>query len=203
MNRFNSTDSDNCGWPKYTLLVTAGMALLYRLMPSPVWVFDRTQIEAGTYWSLFSGHFVHGDVQHLIWNLFALVLLGTVIERRSVMMFWVSLLFGIVVVDVGIYWAMPWLQQYCGLSGVLNTLWVVALGMIWRETHRWIVPLLGLAGLCKLVIEMSDHTAIFTNTVWPPVAESHLAGQVAGLLILGMLAIQKSVVGKTITGETS
>lgn len=200
MNRFNAIDSDHCWWPKSTLLITAGVVLLYQLMPSLAWPFDRAQIEAGTYWSLLSGHFVHGDAQHLTWNLVALVLLGTVIERRSVTMFWSSLFFGMVAVDVGIYWVMPWLKLYCGLSGVLNTLWIVALGMIWRETRSWVVPLLGLTGICKLAIEMSQHTAIFTNTVWPPVAESHLAGQIAGLLILGTLAMLKPVVKKTATG---
>lgn len=183
--------------PKYTLLVTGGLVLIYLLMPSPVWAFDRTQIESGSYWSLLSGHLVHGDMQHLIWNLVALILLGTIIERRSVTMFWVSLFFGILVVDIGIYWAMPWIKQYCGLSGVLNTLWIVALGMIWRETHSLIVPLLGLAGACKLAVEMSYHTAIFTDTIWPPLVESHLAGQMAGLLILGILLRKSPLLEKS------
>lgn len=203
MKILDATGSDNFVWPKSTLLIATGMVLTHQWLPLSVWVFDRAQIESGSYWSLLSGHFVHSDVQHLIWNLVALVLLGAVIERRSVTIFWTSLLFSIGVVDVGLYWAMPWLNQYCGLSAVLNTLWVVALGLIWRETRSWIVPLLGLAGLCKLTVEMSNHTAIFTDTAWPPLAESHLAGQIAGLLILGMLAAQKSIVANTIIGETS
>ena len=187
--------------PRYTLLLTGGLVLIYLLFPLPAGVFDRMQIESGSYWSLLSGHFVHSDGQHLGWNVLALMLLGTLIERHSVTLLWLSLLLGIVMVDIVIYWAVPGLTLYCGLSGVLNTLWIVALGIVWRDTGSWTAPFLGLAGVCKLVIEMNSRTAIFTDTTWPLLVESHLAGQIAGLLMLSILILQYSIIGKPLTGE--
>lgn len=204
MKMFDDTVSGEFFLPKYTLFLAGGVALLYFLLPlsPPTWIFDRSHIESGAYWRLISGHLVHTDGQHLAWNLAALVLLGAVIERCSVALFWISLLFGIVAVDIGIYWAVPGLEQYCGLSGVLNTLWIVALGIAWKGTYSWVVPLAGLAGACKLAVEKSGNIAVFTDTAWPPLVESHIAGQIAGLVILSILVVPKTTVGKVLIGET-
>ena len=193
MKRFNDTVAGESLLPKYTLLLAGGVALLYFLLPlpPPTWVYDRTHIESGAYWRLISGHFVHTDGQHLVCNLAALVLLGAVIERCSVTLFWTSFVFGMVAVDIGIYWAVPGLEQYCGLSGVLNTLWIVALGVAWNGINSRVMPLLGIAGAGKLAVEMSGDIAIFTDTAWPPLVESHVAGQIAGLVILSILVVIK------------
>ncbi len=154
-------------------------ASLVMLMPQSIHnmlYFDHAQIASGNYWSLISGHWVHADWEHLAWNVLALVVLAGIIERRSRRLMILSLIGGMLFVDLMLFSPVNSVQIYCGLSGVLNTLLGIVLVCYWKETRSIIIPLVGLFCAAKIAIEVYSGSAIMTNISWPPYALAHLAG---------------------------
>jgi rhomboid family GlyGly-CTERM serine protease len=172
--------------PWMTLLLSGLVAALFAVAgPVPAdWVYDREAIAAGQAWRLFSGHLVHSDLEHLAWNLAGLAILGPIVERhlgRKLLL--VALLLGSLLVDLALWTGMPWLKHYCGLSGVLNTLLLGALAALWRRSAP-LVLLIGAGSLAKILWEMLAGQALLTQTAWASVPVAHLAGWLAGLLML-------------------
>jgi rhomboid family GlyGly-CTERM serine protease len=159
---------------------------LYAVLgPAPAsLVFDRAAIVQGEWWRLYTGHLVHGDAQHALWNILALGLLAGLLERRGPWRLGMVVAFGAVAVDLWLWWGQPALQWYCGLSGLLNALLVVVLLDLWSATRRWEVWAIGLALAAKLVLEIVLDQALFTHTAWPSVPWAHGAGCVAGLVLV-------------------
>ena len=113
--------------PIVTLSISGLMALVFIAFggaPEPfIWLADTGFAQT---WRMLTAHFVHSDFEHLLWNLAAFMVLGTVIERHSTR----DLLYGLIVgvVAVNVYLSSVYqLTAYAGLSGVLNTLLVIAL----------------------------------------------------------------------------
>jgi rhomboid family GlyGly-CTERM serine protease len=171
--------------PVLTIGFLLAIAGLYWIAPdrTPLY-FCAADIAQGEAWRLVTGHFTHADLEHLFWNGLGLAVLGTMIERRSASLLWVSLGTGVVSVNVLLLSPFSQVDYYCGLSGVLNTLLVVVLWLEWRASRSWLVAATALACLLKVVIEISLGTSVLTNISWPPYAWSHAAGLVGGLTIL-------------------
>lgn len=185
----------NKGWPWVTASLVA-LACLVMLLPPSIhqWLyFDRaflgwgleSGLESGQWWGLISGHWVHVDTGHLLWNAAALALLAAIIERRSKTLLLLSLAIGTLFVDALLMSPLSSIQRYCGLSGMLNTLFGTVLLIYWRETRSSIVPFIALLSMGKVLYELFTGDAIFTNTSWPPYALAH----VAGLLGAGFIAL--------------
>lgn len=153
----------------------ATQALLY---------FDRQQVAVGNFWSLVTGHFVHADWGHLLWNLIGLAVLGYLIERHSRGLLLLSLGMGIVAVNTLLLSPFSEIQLYCGLSGVLNTLLGVALYCRWRETQSLWMPVIGLLSFAKIGVEVHSGASLFTDISWPPYPLAHLAGLLGAPLVL-------------------
>ncbi len=173
--------------PWFTLLLAGALGVVYLLLgPAPeALLFARDAIQAGETGRLVTGHLVHAGRAHLAWNLAALVLLGALferLERPSVLRYGGLLLTGGLVIDAWIWWLEPDLGLYCGLSGVLNSLFA-ALGVaLWRQTRHPLF-LLALAGaVAKIVVEAAMDGALLPTSSWTSVPGVHLAGFAAGLL---------------------
>jgi len=67
---------------------------------------------------------------------------------------------------------------------VLNTLMVLLVAQLWRETRQPWVVILALVLLIKPIAELHSGQALLTHTAWPSVPSAHLAGLVAGLCVL-------------------
>jgi len=141
--------------------------------------FDHTNIDAGNYLGLLSGHWVHADAEHLGWNVLALVILAGIIELRSRRVMFVSLLCGMFFVDLMLFSPFSNVQIYCGLSGILNTLLGIVLIYYWRETNSKLIPIFGVLCVAKIVIELYSGSSMITNISWPPYALAHVAGLLA------------------------
>jgi hypothetical protein len=72
------------------------------------------------------------------------------------------------------------------LSGVLNTLLVLALWLEWLSTRSRIVIAVFVACLAKVLIEVALDSSVLTRISWPPFPWSHVAGMSAGLLLIGI-----------------
>jgi rhomboid family GlyGly-CTERM serine protease len=115
--------------------------------------YDRPALRAGELWRLFSGHFVHLGLSHLLLNLAGLLLIwylvGDSYTRRQWLFVAVAAILG---VDVGLWVWEPDLTWYVGMSGLLHGL--LAAGVVVQarsgRPEIWILA----AGLvAKLVYE--------------------------------------------------
>jgi rhomboid family GlyGly-CTERM serine protease len=176
---------------------TAGLALVMLALyvafgPQPdLFIYDRAGIEAGEWWRLLTGHLVHADVAHLAANVLALVILGGVLEslqRLGIKTVLLLVSFGIVVIDAVLWLELPGLVRYCGFSGVLNTLFIVAVYEQWRSSGDWLYRALAIGGLGKIAIESGSAGAVLPLSSLPSVTEAHFAGFVAGVVLCTLTA---------------
>ena len=146
--------------------------------------FSAADIFQGEAWRLVSGHFMHADLQHLLWNCLGLAVLGTLLEYRSRRVFLASLGTGVIFVSALLLMPFSRLDYYCGLSGVLNTLLLVTLWFEWRMTRSWMIVLIACGCIAKVLIELSQGISIVTHISWPPYAWSHVAGLSGGFVLI-------------------
>ena len=145
--------------------------------------YQRSAVQAGEYWRLFSAHWVHLNGWHWLFNVAAwpliCLLAGTSIATKHWLFACSWCCFG---VSAGLWVSdVVW---YVGLSGVLHGVLVVALSAC-RE--RWLAGLIGLGVLVKLVWE--QMAGVQTNA-WiehPVLVDAHLYGAGSGLLYLTMV----------------
>jgi rhomboid family GlyGly-CTERM serine protease len=173
--------------PWLTLALAGLVAMLFLVAgPAPdALLYDRAAIGQGEFWRLVTGHLVHSDVGHLGWNLAALLILGGLLEttpglgRRGL-----SLALGasIVAVSATLWWGVPALTWYCGLSGILNAVYVVLLAGLWRRTGDRLLMVLLVGNALKITVEALAGAALFTDPLWPPVPAAHAAGYLAGIV---------------------
>ena len=146
------------------------------------WISDTAYIEQ--FWRLISAHFVHSDVEHLVWNVAAFTVLGAIIEQRSKRDLLLSIIAGVVAVNVyllGFYS----LSAYVGLSGVLNSVLTIALFHLYQQpAYRMAALLTAVLSMAKIVFELSSGQSVFTSLVWPPVPQAHLAGWLGGAALV-------------------
>jgi len=90
--------------------------------------YERASIAAGAFWRLLTGHFVHLGPSHAALNVAGLALVWYLVGDAISRIQWLAVtLFGIVVIDLGLWFLNPELQWYVGLSGVLHALLVAGL----------------------------------------------------------------------------
>jgi len=160
--------------------------------------FSAAGIFQGETWRLVSGHFIHADLQHLLWNCLGLAVLGTLLEYRSRGVLLASLGTGIIFVSALLLMPFSRLDYYCGLSGVLNTLLLVTLWFEWQLTRSRLIVLIACACVAKVVIEVTKGISIVTHISWPPYAWSHVAGLFGGLFVIFVLSMLGGRQGRSV-----
>ena len=172
-------------WHTFILLLIAFAMYVFGGPAAEVLVFDRQAIMQGELWRLLTGHWVHADLEHLAWNLIAFGILGWMIETSlGHLKLYTALMAGMCIVNAWVWWFIPSLDFYCGLSGILNTLLFVILLDGWLKTRQVIFLLVAVAATSKIAFELFQASAIFTNTSWPAVPEAHLAGALAAVIVM-------------------
>ncbi|TDG11897.1 rhomboid family intramembrane serine protease [Seongchinamella unica] len=187
--------------PVFTLILCAlacGLALLPAAARENLH-FDYYRLVTGDWIGLLSGHWLHADVEHLAWNVGALAILASLIERHSPQLLMSSILAGTLGVDLLLVSPLGEVARYCGLSGLLNTLLGVVLFLLWQRTRSLLVILVGLLCTLKILVEIRFGQSLFTDISWPPYAPAHLAGLVATPIALA-LGYRDTVRQKTTTG---
>jgi len=172
--------------PWLSLTLAGLMAVLFAALgPAPeAWVYDRAAIIHGEWWRLLSGHWVHSDGGHLIWNLGALLVLGWIIETRNRVMLFTGLLTGTFGVNLMLWLTLPELARYCGMSGVLNTLLLFAFAALWCVATAPVLTVIGTLSFAKILVEISAGQALLTSAAWESVPQAHLAGWLIGLVLI-------------------
>jgi len=151
-----------------TALLLGGEGLQHALR------FDRAAIAQGEWWRMLSDNFVHLGAWHLFLNLLSLVLLVMLCPEVLSPLEWCRrvILIG-VGMSLGLYWFVPHLPTYVGLSGLIYGLFALGLG---RQALR------------------RDKIAI--------AACVFLAARIGWELIVGAPASEQRLVGGSIVGES-
>ncbi|MEQ8268574.1 MAG: rhombosortase [Parvibaculum sp.] len=182
-----ATDHGRFSLPWFPLFLAGAMAAIHFAGAawSEVLIFDRARIEAGEIWRLVTGHLVHLNLQHLLWNAIAFVVLAAMARHDEGISYTRQagiMLAGVAVIDVALY-AGP-LSFYAGFSGVLNALWAVMIVEAWRQKKSLLIAGIGLLSLAKIGYEALTAKTLFFDTPWPAAFEGHAGGVAAGLLFL-------------------
>lgn len=150
--------------------------------------YNKEAISHGEIWRFISAHIVHSDLQHLLWNLCAIIILSLLIERESRSLLFVSLLTGIASINYYLWINAIDVINYAGFSGVLNTLLVIALWQQWQKKRRslfihYLPVVIYIFSLLKIIFELFYQQTLFTHTHWQAVPEVHLTGFIAGTML--------------------
>jgi len=180
---FSQTIHGNKSLPWITLGLFIFAALLYLTVgaapSSLVYLTDQPLVE---WYRIFTGHWVHSDIEHASLNLIALLILGVVFEPVLKKRVLSVLLFSSLAVSIWTGFLAPDLKAYCGLSGILNSLLVYGCLTLWKQYQQKIYLLFILLAATKTIVEITSQQAMFSHTSWPAIPQAHLIGMLAGAI---------------------
>lgn len=149
------------------------------------WRFSRQLVAQGDVWLLFSGHLVHMTWSHWLLNMAGLAIVAFFFSSHARFRQWsVVIIASACVINVGLWWWMPGIHYYLGLSGVLHGLFLY--GAL-REIHYYPV-----SGYVLTVLLIGKLTWEFVNGALPGseemsggrvLTEAHLLGAIGGVLV--------------------
>jgi rhomboid family GlyGly-CTERM serine protease len=177
--------------PVVTLLMIGG-AVAVALWPGCArWLrYDRAAILSGEVWRMFTGHFVHFSLRHLVYDGAALGVAGWIMERRGVPRFGWFCALAPWAISAALLVFEPQMRYCGGLSGLATgALVLLALeGLSDRGPWRWVcgAALLALAG--KTIFELATGRSGLATLADVPVVvsvTSHIAGGAAALVFWG------------------
>lgn len=175
--------------PAVTALVCGAALAAYAVEPlGRSLIYDRAAIEAGELWRLVSGSLAHHSPHHLLWNVAAMAVAGTLVERLGIRHFAALCLAAATAVGVAIYLAAPELDTFAGLSGVAvaAVVFLCLDGLGDSGPWRWIcLAALAVTSL-KIGLELGTGGSLLGSLstegfVLAPV--SHAAGALAAVLV--------------------
>ena len=162
------------------------------------WRFDRAGIDAGEWWRLLTGHFVHLGWAHSALNLAGVVLAGALFASTRRTAEWAAVAVGsLAAISTWLYLARPDLDWYVGYSGVLHGVFVAG-ALAWLvagELEGWLLAAFLVA---KLYWEQRYGALPLSVTAagGPVVIDAHLAGALGGLFVAAPLAVRDWTVAR-------
>ena len=170
--------------PWLTIGLSIGMILLFQLKDQffQTLYFSQEATMKGEVWRILTGHFIHCSLEHLFWDLLAFLILGSVLEYHCRKDFYYSLALSCLGVSGWLLCASNHVPSYCGLSGALNGMLVVAAMTLFRQTGNKRFVLVIFATMGKIIFEFFTHQTMFTNLSLQSVPSAHAAGLFMGVL---------------------
>ena len=166
--------------PWRTLLLAVLCSLLFMIAgPAP----DTLVYTQGSYSSFLSGHWVHSDLEHALWNIGALIILGYLFEPILKQRLFTIMLSASLLLSLWLRLFAPELTAYCGLSGILNALLVTGTLSLWQQHRSSIYLLILLLTAIKNITEILSQHALFTHSAWPSFPQAHIAGMLIGVIL--------------------
>jgi len=155
--------------------------------------FDRARIAGGEAWRIVTCHWTHFTADHLLWDLAAFCVLLFLSWRESPTRALATVAASSVLIPAAVWFALPEMSFYRGLSGLASALFVfLALSLARRERaqgNRLIsgLAVLALVGfLAKTVFELATQQTLFVNANdFVPVPLAHVIGAACGALATG------------------
>jgi rhomboid family GlyGly-CTERM serine protease len=166
------------------------IAFLFEPLSSQYLALENTWWEQGHYYQIVSGHFLHTNFIHILFNLLGLTLLwalhGDDYEVRTYLAKFILLC---IMLSLSIFFFAPDIRWYVGLSGVIHG--VFAWGCIRDLEHKLLSGWLLLIGLSLKVgnEQLNGAGSLMPELIDANVAiDSHLFGAIIGLAI-GLLSL--------------
>ncbi|MEY2632609.1 MAG: rhombosortase [Pseudomonadota bacterium] len=174
-------------------LAAVGLALIASLSStaSGELEFQRLALLQGEGWRLWTGHFVHFGLLHLLSDSLALLLLAGLVERH-----WghrdsgLLLLGGAPLLAALLLLLAPTLHVYRGLSGLVWLCAAPALASLWPHT-RLRPALLLLVALAVLKLSLDQTTPSPLTPGIPPELWAHRSGALLGVLAVVLRSLSR------------
>ncbi|OUS32164.1 rhombosortase [Thalassotalea sp. 42_200_T64] len=151
---------------------------------SDLLIYNRHSINDGEFWRLLTGHFDHTNFNHLLLNIAGLSMLWALHgEHYSSKSYAVNFLFAAIFCSLGIYFFVPDMIRYVGLSGVLHGIFVW--GAIcdiqkgWKSGYLLLLAVWGKILYEQVFGASADVEAMINARV---AIDAHLWGAIGGLI---------------------
>jgi|SRR5579862_1769397 len=194
MRRPSLLESLNCDG-RLGLALAGALALLWLLLAGgPQWTlalrYDRAALHEGEWWRLLSAHWVHLSARHLWLDSAGLALLWALYARELRPWHWLAVLVGATaMIDAGLWWAVPQVQWYVGLSGLLHGAWAAGAAAVALRQPRWGWLMLAVLAI-KLLLEQRSGASLLVSE-FPVVIAAHSFGALGGLGAFAALALAR------------
>ncbi|QSX35140.1 rhombosortase [Shewanella avicenniae] len=170
------------------LAISALCGLLQLLGLTDLLAYQRSEIGNGEYWRLLTGNLLHTNLWHLLMNLSGMWVVVFIHRMHYSASGFIGLMLSLLVVEgIGLYFAVPSLWGYVGLSGVLHGLFSFgSLCDIKCGLQSGYLLLLGVS--VKVGWEQyAGANSEVTNLINAPVAiDAHLIGLLSGVILFGL-----------------
>ena len=177
--------------PITTLLVIGAAAAIARIPGSSRWlVYDRHAILSGQVWRMFTGHWVHFSMSHLVYDSLVFGIAGWMIETKRLSNFgWLCLLAPWLISGLLLVFQ-PRMEWFGGLSALATAavVYLALSGLRDGGLWRW-ACFATLAGIAvKIIFEATTGRMIFAtiaNTTTEVLPAGHFCGALIALLFYG------------------
>lgn len=177
--------------PCVTLLLTLTAALIHLSFSLRLQLlYDRSALIQHDLWRLLTCHWVHLSWDHLFWSAMTFLGLGSVCEMMDRNKFLVTVGISALLIPISIWWGMPDLKIYGGLSGLDCALYALLMVLLIRREIRsgnrvwpafFSIMLAGL--IAKIIYETVTGMTLFVSNNHAgmvPVPLAHLVGGIVG-----------------------
>ena len=145
--------------------------------------YDRAAVASGQFLRFVTGHGVHLGPAHFLMNIAGLALLWYLLGAAFSLAHWLLIIAACIVsIDLGLWFLMPGLAWYVGLSGLLHGMLAAGITGIWRSrrSEAMIIAgfLLAKLGYEGLIGPLPGSAATAGGNV---ITEVHLLGALGGV----------------------
>ncbi len=194
-------------WASLVLSLTA--AVLFLLPDVSAWLgFDRKALADGQLWRLATGHWTHWSTEHLGWSLLVFALLGMFWERSGKRRrFIVCTVSSAVLISLAVWYLMPDMTSYRGLSGIDCALVTAVAAESLRHCMKtgqrglgWALTAVIAGYFLKVFYESTTGSTVFVSAegaTFSAVPLAHLVGGLYGLA-LGLIPPLRSGTGPSL-----
>ena len=192
--------------PCVSLLLTVAAAIIHFSYSLRIQLlYDRSALAHHELWRLMTCHWVHLSTDHLFWSAATFFVLGSLCEIMAPKKYYATVGISAIFIPIVIWWGMPDLLIYAGLSGLDCALYSLLMVLFIRRELRsrswiWVALFSLLLGglVAKIIYETTTGLTIFVanaHTNMTPVPLAHLVGGCIGFFagILGLKSSSASV----------
>ena len=180
--------------PRASLLLTFAAVIIHLFFSLRVQLlYDRSTLVHHELWRLLTCHWVHLSWDHLFWSATTFLGLGSLCELIDKKKFHATVAVSALLIPVIIWWGMPDLTVYGGLSGLDCALYALLMVLLIKREIRsrcrvWVAffSLLLVGLIAKITYETITGMTIFVSnnqSGMVPVPLAHLVGGVVGTAI--------------------
>lgn len=177
--------------PRASLLLTVAAVVIHLSFSLRLQLlYDRSALDHHELWRLLTCHWVHLSWDHLLWSALTFLGLGSLCELMDKKKYYATLGASVLLIPAAIWWGMPGLVVYGGLSGLDCALYALLMILLIKHEIRsrsrlWVACFsLLLAGLlAKITYETITGLTLFVSnnhSGMVPVPLAHLVGGVVG-----------------------